>query len=177
MGGILDFWRGKRASKHDSAAWQALCDQLCPGDASLYLEVELSINNPMGYLKKFKDALWDRGIEKASEVTPWLALVDGLTSRAHLTELDWRLQAEELAFELENLAPCKERDVRLFALSESSSSTQVLLDEAVQALRRYSLDLLCLDIDSDCYPLAVVPLDRASEVRRLASLVKQRIDI
>lgn len=173
---VLDFLRGKQKADN-SATWRALCDQLCPGDASLYLDVELSIASPVEYLKKFKDALWDRGIGKASDVTPWLALVDGLIARAHLAELDWRLEAEDLAFELEALGPCKERNVRLTPLSESSSSREMLLTEAAEALKHCSLGLLCLDIDSDCYPLVVVPLERVPEIRRLASLVKQRVDI
>jgi hypothetical protein len=152
--------------------WDALCEQLCPGDISLRIDVQLSISNPQGYLEKFDEALSNRGIEESSQVQPLLALVDGLISRGFLSELDWKFDAGELAYQLEQLKPCKALNVQLLLTRSSNETGDTLLTLAATELEQYSLVLLFLDIDGDCYPLLTLPLNSLSETLRLSQLLK-----
>jgi hypothetical protein len=152
--------------------WAALCEQLCPGDISLRIDVQLSISDPQGYLEKFDEALSNRGIEESSQVQPLLALVDGLISRGYLSELDWKFDAGELAYQLEQLQPCKALNVQLLLTRSSNETGDTLLTLAATELEQYSLVLLFLEIDGDCYPLLTLPLHRLSETLRLSQLLK-----
>ena len=161
----------------DKANWNAICEQLCPGDLSLSQDVELSILDPSAYLKKFDDTLWERGIEDPSRIHPWLAMVDGLASRGYLREFDWKLEPNEIAFQLERLRPCKERNVQLSALRNNGGTGEELLEMAAAELHASSLSLLYLEIDGDCYPITIVPTDRVSEVVRLSQTLKHIIKV
>ena len=153
--------------------WNELCEQLCPGDSTLLKEVELSISDPAAYFENFSDVLVERGIEDPSEVDSWLALVDGLARRGYLREEDWKLEAEEIAFQLERLCPCKERKVQFVSLRNTEKIGEALLELAAFELKKYDLSLLYLEIDGDCYPLVVVSSEKAPQVVKLAQLLKQ----
>lgn len=157
--------------------WDEICEHLCPGDGSLCQDVKLSITNPQSYLEKFDDALWERGIEDSSFIQPWLALIDGLISRGYVCEMDWKLDPNELAFQLEQLHPCKSRNILLSSLRDSTEVGDELLLIAATELRDHSLELLFLEIDGDCYPLSVVPSAKIAEVLRLSRLLKQNAAI
>ncbi len=157
--------------------WQALCEQFCPDDASLFVDVQLSITDPAAYLERFEFNLAERGIEKISGVKPWLALVDGLIAREYLAEFDHKVEAVDLAALLEETQVSKAHDVRFAALADSSKMGAELLEEAATEFDRYSLNLLCLDIDSDCYPLIPMPPAKVPEIQRLAQALKQKIHV
>ncbi|WP_028602987.1 DUF6630 family protein [Ottowia thiooxydans] len=166
-----------RATMDQEHYWNDICEHLCPGDDSLRQDVKLSIENPQSYLEKFDDALWERGIEEPSFVRPWLALVDGLISRGYACEMDWKLDPNELAFQLEKLHPCKSRNIQLSSLRNSTEVGAQILLIAAKELRNHSLELLFLEIDGDCYPLSVVPSAKTAEVLSLSQLLKQNAAI
>lgn len=144
----------------DTILWRDICEHFCPNDQSLFEEVELSLSNPEGYFENFEEALWERGIEVSSSVKPWLALIDGLQSRSYLREFDWKLDAAELALQLERLHACRERSIELNALRTSLETGESLLVEASGALAKHSLGLLFLEMDGDCYPLMPIATER-----------------
>lgn len=152
-------------------AWTDLCDLLSDGDRTLLSELILARHQPGAYFARFEDALWERGIEDARGVDPWLALVDGLQSRGRLREFDWKLEADDLAFQLQRLVPCKDRNIALDRLRTSEATGDALLSIAAAGLAEHGLGLLLLEIDGDCYPLTVCPSHVAPDVVRLATRI------
>ncbi len=159
-----------------SSAWSTLCETLCPGDGSLYEEVRQAEASPRDYLARFREALLDRGIERAAEVEPWLALVDGLARRERLQEFDHRLHAETLADGLEQLHPAQQQAIVLTQLRKNDKRGEALLQAAAEELGAWRLGLLSLDIASDSYPLTMAPLDDVATVTRLASSLGRRVE-
>ncbi|KMM75748.1 hypothetical protein ACP93_09800 [Xanthomonas sp. NCPPB 1128] len=148
--------------------WMSICDTLAPEDHGLRDDVALAIEAPSRYLQQFEDPLFERGIEEPHQVSPWLALVDGLISRGLCTEVDWKVDAADLAHALGELRPLAGmRDV-LSPLAASQTRNEEALTLAARCLQVQSMALLHLDIDSDSYPLLVVPADRRDAVLRMA---------
>ena len=151
--------------------WRSVCEQLCSGDASFHQDVQLSISDPQSYFEKFEFALAQRGIDDPADVNPWLALIDGLETRGLLREFDWKLDANELAFQFERLLPCKKENVQLPKLRHSSAIGANLLHSAANELKSYSLGLVCLETNSDCYALMVVPIDNIPNIVELITSI------
>lgn len=154
--------------------WHQLCAHLCPNDASLAHDVELARANPQAYFERFEQTLYERGIEEAAAVRPWLALVDGLMARGWLCELDWKLEAAELAGQLERLAASKASQVQLGALRQSPAVGEALLEVAGHELAAHELGLLVFDIDSDSYPMMPVPNGRLACTLELMARLGER---
>lgn len=154
--------------------WQEICGILCSDDPSLLGDIELAQEHPSQYLETFEDSLFERGIEDASEVRPWLALVDGLISRQLCTEVDWKIDANELAFQLGKLKSLSGCDQLLMRLSESGTTNEEALERASNLLKEKSFSILQLDIDSDSYPLVVVHTGQQNEIERLAASLGER---
>lgn len=160
--------------------WQALTDAvgqaLVPNDAdALGAEVRLALLQPDAYLAQFGDALMQRGIESPQDVTPWLALVDGLDSREQCAEMDWKLDMDELIASLHGLRGAKERSIVLDALASSENFGADALVEAAALLRPHGVALVSFDIESDCYPLVLLPSAQVAPIQALAQKVGHTI--
>lgn len=159
----------------DMAHWQSLCDLLCPGDPSLAHDVLLAISDPAKYFVQFTDMLCERGIERAEEVSPWIALVDGLESRGYLKGFDWKLEVREVSLGLCRLVPCKLRGVTFPSLFDTDSTGDAILMLAAADAMAHDISLLHLDIGCDSYEIVPVPTDKAPEIQRLAALLDQDV--
>ena len=160
--------------------WQALTDAvgqaLVPNDAdALGAEVRLALLQPDAYLAQFGDALMQRGIESPQDVTPWLALVDGLDSREQCAEMDWKLDMDELIASLNGLRAAKERSIVLDALATSENFGADALEEAAALLRPHGVALVTFDIESDCYPLVLLPSAQVAHIQALARRVGHKV--
>ena len=154
--------------------WNELCAILCPGDPTLLDEIDLAFRTPARYLQEFSDTLLARGIEEENEVSPWLALVDGLISRQCCNEMDWKIEPGELAWQLNKIESLRDKDQILSPLANSPAVNDDALALASNCLRQHDLALLVMDIDSDSYPLVVAPQNRSSDIQRLSSSLGKR---
>ncbi|CEP36454.1 MULTISPECIES: DUF6630 family protein [unclassified Halomonas] len=159
------------------STWGNICRQLCPRDDELVVEVNLALSDPESYFEKYSDDLMERGIEDPSEVTPWIALVDGLTRSASLVELDWKFDAADLVWNLEQLQICKANAIDFSKINESDEYSEDLFKLVAIVLDSYSMNLIILDIDSDSYPLMVIPRDSVGQVKRSAQALMQKVDV
>lgn len=157
--------------------WKELVDILCPRGAGLFEEVTLAIEDPDGYFEEFHEELSGRGIDDASGVSPWLALIDGLQSRGCLAEVDWREEAAEVVVALEELSICRDKRVDLESLAERAEQPETLLPEIAELLDQYELALGSPYLDSDSWPLVVFPKGRIPEVERLVATLKEKLSI
>lgn len=140
--------------------WTSICATLAPEDHTLCDDVALALEAPARYLQQFEDPLFERGIEAPHQVGPWLALVDGLIARGWCTEVDWKVDAADLAHALGELRPLAGLRNVLSPLAASQARNEEALTLAARCLHAQGMALIHLDIDSDSYPLLVVPADR-----------------
>lgn len=160
--------------------WESLCEAIMqvlePAQADeLSAEVLLALTHPEIYMSHFADELEQRGIEDPREVTPWLALVDGLQRRELCVELDWKLGMNDLVWSLSRLRISEERHVDYDSLDASEISGFDALTEAAAYLRPQGLTLAVFDIDSDSYPLVLLPADQLAPIEELAREVGQKV--
>jgi len=155
-------------------SWTSICDTVAPEDHDLGDDVALAVEAPALYLQRFEDPLFERGIEAPHQVSPWLALVDGLISRGWCTEVDWKVDAADLAHALGELRPLAGMRNVLSPLAASQTRNEEALTLAARCLHAQGMALIHLDIDSDSYPLLVVPADRGEATRRMAEALGER---
>ncbi|WGW13841.1 hypothetical protein LWF01_08885 [Saxibacter everestensis] len=154
--------------------WQELCADFSD-DPSLFRAVLAALESPASYLADNEDRLADRGIDSASEVSPWLAFLDWLEANRLMTELDRRAGADDLEWSLSQLVSVRERPVDLSLLSDSGAHFLKLLPVAEEALNEHGLAIVFLGADWDGYPVAVASVDRVPRITELAAELGESI--
>ncbi len=142
-------------------------------DTSLLKEVELAIDNPGQYVKNYSSLLQERGITKPIENLLWLALVNGLSIRKLLYELDWKDDPEELVNVTLNLTVNRPN---YNSIKDTLSEIKPLLGDDIEeflpifnnSLEKEGVQLVWLDIDSDSYPLTIIDAKNLKVAQQLA---------
>ena len=163
-----------------SEDWQTLCTAV--GEAldledvdELWGEVHQALTQPQQYYNRFADDLPNRGIDAPEDVTPWLALVDGLQRRGQNFELDWKLDMGDAIWALRALKTVQQRAVPLEPLAASKALSHDALLEAGDYLRTRGLSLVSFDIESDSYPLSVLETGAVAPLQALAKRVGSKV--
>ncbi|MFD0200410.1 MULTISPECIES: DUF6630 family protein [Saccharothrix] len=155
----------------------ALAALLAPGVPEVAERVAHAHDDPDGYLRAHADRLDDRGIDEAEPDLPWIALVDALTDHDLLAEVDWKEAADEVVAQLRDLrsSPAAPEAWAWFARLDGGLPAYDFLERAGTELRAAGTRLAVLDIDSDCYPLVMLP--DADDLRRLATAAGFTADV
>ncbi|MCP2039524.1 hypothetical protein L1281_000089 [Neisseria sp. HSC-16F19] len=178
---LTQAFRPPQSSAPADTALAQLAVLLTPAaaQADVLAEIRLADTEPHAYFSRFEDALCQRGIEEAAEVSPWLALVDALERCGVLTECDWKIDGEELAHRLQKLMKrhhCNPDDSRLQALAAQKLAPIGTFAPAIRTLlASHDLTLAFLDIDSDSYPLVLLPDTQLAAAQQLAAQCRKRI--
>ncbi len=139
-------------------AWTRLT-HLVTDDPRVLPQVLSAVSDPAGYLAVHRDALDERGIEEADEVTAVVALVDALLEIGEVAYVDWKEAAHEVRAQLAALPRVRAVGGALDSLEgrphEVAAAANALLAPAGVAI-------VGLDEDSDAYPLLAVPAHRVS---------------
>ncbi|WP_410673738.1 DUF6630 family protein [Amycolatopsis sp. cmx-4-68] len=135
----------------------AVATLLAPDTPQVAARVAAAHDDPGAYLVEHADRLDDRGIDEPFPGLPWIALVDALADHGLLAEVDWKEAPEEIVSQLRALRSAPSADELWTALSESDLATHEFLEAAGHRLRETGTALVVLDIESDCYPLALLP--------------------
>jgi len=135
----------------------ALAALLAPGDPTLVAALTAAIEQPATFLDGHdvtKDRLSASTDAAKDPQLPWLALVDLLIEAHRAVELDWKLGAEDVIWNLEQLEGWKtlsdERRKSVAALEGDGPTVEVLRVCAAQLAADHRV-LGVLDIDSDSY--------------------------
>jgi hypothetical protein len=149
-----------------------LARHLMAADPSLAEEVRLALVNPDEYVQLFQKELNRRGIENPRSDLPWIALVSGLANRGRLRELDWKEAPEDVAWKIDHLLSDRPMQPDRWAwLAEWEDKLPHELLPAIAArLAPEGLAVVTLDIDSDSYPMMVVPVGQVEVCQRLAQI-------
>ncbi len=154
----------------DNAKYYELVEELAPDDPSLLDEVRLAVDDPADYVRRFRERLALRGIRKPEPGLPWIALVDGLEERQRLAEFDWKEDPVAIMDGLDDILGEDSLDWdSILAEDEEKLPCHEFLPLVGRRLRERGLALVCVDIQSDCYPVLAVPIGRLERVRRLAA--------
>lgn len=149
----------------------ALAALLAPDVPAVADRVTSAHDDPEGYLRTHAERLDDRGIDEAVPELAWIALVDALTDHDLLAEVDWKEAAGEIVAQLRTLrsSPTDPSAWTWFADLADDQPAYDFLDRAGAELRATGTTLAVLDIESDCYPLVLLPNTHADTARDLAT--------
>lgn len=144
----------------DVQAWSRLT-HLVTDDPRVLPQVLSAVSDPAGYLAAHQDALDERGIEEAGEVTAVVALVDALLEVGELAYVDGKEAAHEVRAQLAALP-------RVRAAGGLPGSLEGRPHEVAAAanaqLAPAGVAIVGLDEDSDAYALVAVPAHRVTTV-------------
>ncbi|ROP36008.1 DUF6630 family protein [Saccharothrix texasensis] len=149
----------------------ALAALLAPDAPDVADRVTSAHDAPATYLRTHADRLDDRGIDEPLPELAWIALVDALTDHDLLAEVDWKEAAGEIVAQLRSLrsGPADPRAWDWFAGLAEDLPAYDFLERAGRELRATGTTLAVLDIESDCYPLVLLPNEHADTLRELAT--------
>ncbi|MEV0675627.1 DUF6630 family protein [Actinosynnema sp. NPDC050436] len=151
-------------------ALTALAALLAPDVPEVGGRVLAAHDDPAGFLAAHADRLDERGIDEPVPNLAWIALVDALADHGLLAEVDWKEDPQEVLAQLRVLrsSPADAAWGRVDGV-DTAVPTFDFLVAAGSALRAGGTALAVLDIESDCYPLVLLPADRADELVGLAA--------
>ncbi|MCS7481940.1 DUF6630 family protein [Umezawaea endophytica] len=152
-------------------ALAALAALLAPGEPDVAERVTSAHDDPDAYLLAHADRLDERGIDEPIPTLAWIALVDALADHDLLAEVDWKEEAEEVIAQLRALRSNPTNAGAWVWLDEADVhvATHEFLDLAGTGLGEGGTTLAVLDIESDCYPLVLVPNSRRADLVDLAT--------
>ncbi|MGW4218515.1 DUF6630 family protein [Streptomyces bacillaris] len=163
--------RAPRTPEDVRDALAGIAALLAPAHPSIAEEVLHAHDRPHDYVSAFEDRLDQRGIDEPVENLAWIALIDALHAHGLLAEFDWKEDAHEIRAQLEGLGSRPSADPwPLSGAPEPPLPTDAFLHACGRRYREVGAALAVLDIESDCYPVAVLPAARAQELTALAAV-------
>lgn len=141
-------------------------------DGSAMKKLGVCIEDPSGYFKACSDRYDERGID-INKCDPdtlyWIALVDELEETGYVVSADWKDDPEQVLWALESIKTFDELVGSVLSDMDAEDDADV---ESFVAEINALLEKVCvcwIDIDSDCYELAIVTVEafeRISEIAR-----------
>ncbi|ARI56145.1 hypothetical protein A6E92_31240 [Streptomyces sp. S8] len=163
--------RAPRTPEDVRDALAGIAALLTPAHPSVAEEVLHAHDRPHDYVSAFEDRLDQRGIDEPVENLAWIALIDALHAHGLLAEFDWKEDAHEIRAQLEGLGARPSADPwPLSGAPEPPLPTDAFLHACGRRYREVGAALAVLDIESDCYPVAVLPAAHAQELTALAAV-------
>ena len=151
-----------------------LASHLVAEDPSLAEDIRLAIVNPDEYVSSFRERLRGRSIEKPRSDLPWIALVNGLEDRGRLRELDWKEAPDDVTWKVDHLLPDQPVRPDRWAWVATAEWEEKLPHDLLPAIAAHlaaeGLTVVTLDIDSDSYPMMVLPVGQVERCQELAQL-------
>lgn len=147
----------------------AVATLLAPDVPEVAARAAAACDDPGAYVLEHADRLDDRGIDEPFPGLAWIALVDALADHGLLAEVDWKEAPDEIAGQLRALRSAPPADELWTSLAESELPTYEFLESAGERLLGTGTALAVLDIESDCYPLVLLPAARAGDLVASAS--------
>jgi hypothetical protein len=157
----------------------ALAALLAPHEPGVAEQVAAAHDDPGAYVRANADRLDERGIDAPIPNLAWIALVDALTDRRLLAEVDWKEDPDEVLAQLRDLSSSPTNAGAWVWLDDADTAvpTHDFLRTAGKGVREAGTALAVLDIESDCYPLVFLRAARAGDLVDLASTAGFRTEV
>ncbi len=150
----------------------ALARQLVPDDETCLEDVRLAVEDPKGYVARFRSRLEERTIKGPEPDMPWIALVDALEARHLLVEVDCREAAEEIVDLIEPLVERYGLEPDHWDWIDEDDWTEAdaasFLQEANRRFASHGVVLGYIDISSESCPLIALRPDQFARAQELA---------
>lgn len=147
------------ALTNDDALSKLLANELIESDT-----------HPGEFFNKHKDNHFsNRGITASGNPEQTLCyLLDKLEEHDSLHELDYKADAEELNYAIQQLSKGKiDQDLLSEEDEEDAEGMFELIFDAEDYLEEYDLAIVQFPLDSDSHPIALVPLERGEEIQTM----------
>jgi hypothetical protein len=126
-------------------------------------------DDPGAFLVAHAERLDERGIDEPFPLLAWIALVNALADHGLLAEADWKESPGEITGRLRGLRSAPPADELWTSLARSELPTYEFLEAAGKRLHSTGTALAVLDIESDCYPLVLLPAARGGDLAAFAA--------
>lgn len=146
--------------------WARLCE-LIDNDPEVGDAVAKAAGDPEAFLAEHAQVLGELGVTDASQVDPWLALIDAIDDAGALAYLEPDDTGEELADALAALPRVVAAGVELDEVSDVAESQRDAIAVADRLLAAHGLRVVYLDEGTEDVPLVVVPIADSEEIVRL----------
>ncbi|GAB3878226.1 hypothetical protein GCM10029964_028600 [Kibdelosporangium lantanae] len=150
------------------AALTAIAALLAPGNQDVAGRVAHAHTDPEAYVRDHAERLDERGIDEPTENLAWIALIDALADDFLVAEVDWKEDPDDVVAELRSLNSSPDDGWDWVTDADDNLPTYEFLELAGTHLYAAETALAVLDIESDCYPLVLLPVDKAKELVTLA---------
>lgn len=147
--------------------WARLCE-LLDDDPEVRRAVVQAADEPQAFLAEHEQVLGELGVADASQIDPWLALIDAIDDAGALAYLEPDDTGEELADALSGLPRVIAAGVDVDAVSDVDGSQREAIAVADGLLAPHGLRVVYLDEGTEDVPLVVVPIANAREIVQLA---------
>jgi hypothetical protein len=128
-----------------------------------------ALDDPGAFVLAHAGRLDERGIDEPFPLLAWIALVDALDDHGLLAEVDWKESAGEISGLLRALRSAPPGDELWTELARIELPTYEFLEAAGNRLHSTGTALAVLDIESDCYPLVLLPAARGDDLTAFAA--------
>lgn len=150
---------------------------LAPGEPEVAERVLRAYDAPEAYLSEHADRLEERGIDTPIDNLAWIALVDSLDDHHLLGEVDWKEAPEDIRYALDQLTSRPADEVWAWHDPEEHFFTHDFLERAGEHTYAAGKALVLLDIESDCYPLAYLPVARVAVLIELGTDAGYHVEV
>lgn len=147
-----------------------------PKAKKLKADVTQAFSEPAAYVKKHQKALNERNISAPTPELPWIAVIDGLAKLKLAFGLDWKADADDVAWAISKLGGPK-KPKWLGDADLDDRSTWELLELAGRELGKAGKQLASLDTASDEYNLVLFSKKRLAAVKKLVKGAKQQLEV
>ncbi len=161
------FGFGKKKEKPiDFSYIREISSAVCGNDLAVMKSIEEMLADPKAYFSKYSERYEERGIdvdEDDEKTLYWIGMTDELIEGGYVAELDYKCDLEEFLASLQQLRsyPLIADIIPGITLNESEN-IEAWGEEIALAIEGKALFCL-LDIDSDSYPLFILPFDKKGD--------------
>lgn len=153
----------KKEKKIDFSYIREISSAICGNDPGVMKNIEDMLGHPQAYFAKYSERYEERGIdvdEDDEKTLYWIGMTDELIEGGYVVELDYKCDLEEFLASLQQLKtyPLIADIIPKMTLNESENIEA--WGEEISLTTEGKAMLCMLDIDSDSYPLFILPFDK-----------------
>lgn len=169
------FGFGKKKEKPiDFSYIREISSAICGNDPDVMKNIDDMLGHPQAYFSKYSERYEERCIdvdEDDDKALYWIGMTDELIEGGYVKELDYKCDLQEFLMSLQQLRsyPLVADIIPGITLNESEN-IEAWGEEIALAIEGKALFCM-LDIDSDSYPLFILPLEKKGDnILRLEEL-------
>jgi hypothetical protein len=151
----------------------ALAARLVPDDAALLSDLHIACTHFADAVGSYDPLTTEPPDDPFRTLSPWLALVDALKHRKLLIEFDWRTDPEDVLWSFTHLIDHLAVHAPFWDWFDPADWHTAYADAQLKAVAAHlhseSYALAYLNIESDSYPVMIIPYNESASLEQLAA--------